>query len=199
MNIPLADSSDEVMVRDVDGAWKILRGGVLYPVSPAPVPVVAQPLEIPTQARIPVQPTIANTPARLVPILVSAPAPTMAGLNKRPMHDIIPPKVLVGPLEELRMSLKDYAVLADSPAQRVQRIKQKIKMLEQEDYGKRLEGMSSWKMSEVFRLYVVLGQESVLSGLSIADTIGKRITAGQPTLSVEDFQAITEMNNELRN
>ena len=97
------------------------------------------------------------------------------------------------------MSLEDYMRSAATPAGRVDRIKEKIALLEKEEYAKKLEGITAWKMSEVFALYVLLGQESVLGSATIEETIAKRKAAGQPALTVEDFQVITELNNEIRN
>jgi len=170
--IPLASSDDEVMVKTTDGAWKILRSG--------------QFIDIPSSA----------------PTVVSArrpPPSAMPSTTKIPVMDIRPPVVVMGPVQELRMSLEDYGRLATTPAQRIAKIKEKIALLEKQEYAKRLEGVTAWKNSEVFALYVLLGQESVLSGTSIEETIAKRKADGKPELSVEDFQALTQLNKELRN
>ncbi len=174
--IPLASSDDEVMVKAPDGTWKILRDGALT--------------DVPTASTAPAQPI---APVR------RAPPSAMPSTTKIPVMDIRPPVVVMGPVQELRMSLEDYGRLATTPAQRIAKIKEKIAILEKQEYAKRLEGVAAWKNSEVFALYVLLGQESVLSGTSIEDTITKRKADGKPSFSVEDFQALTQLNKELRN
>lgn len=175
MTMDLVNQDDEVMVKAADGTWKIFRSGQL-----ADLPIVQVSAQSPAPARRP-------------------PPSAMPSTTKIPVRDIRPPLVVMGPVQELRMSLEDYERLAPSPAQRIAKIKEKIALLEKEEYAKRLEGVAAWKMSEVFALYVLLGQESVLSGTSIEDTIAKRKADSKPSFSVEDFQEITKLNKEIRN
>ncbi len=187
MIIPTISPNDEVLVKDLDGSWKIFTGGQLIPLQPKPA-VVSAPV---TPAATP-SPTI---PPQRIPVaaIVSTPG--------RPvMSDVRAPKPMtIGPVEELRMSLEDYLRSGATAAARADGVRARIKQLEAQDYSKRVEGITSWKRSEVYSLYVVLGQEGVLGNVSIEQSIQKRVSSNQPTLSVEDFQAITRLNNDLRN
>ncbi len=186
-SIPLVNQDDEVMVKAPDGSWKMFRAGQLVDMAPVggpPTLVTPPPIVVPPPVAL-VQRPVVRTPVN--------PGQRVS------VMDITPPHITVGPVQELRTSIEDYMRLAATPAQRVQRIKEKIAILEKEEYAKRLEGIAAWKMSEVFALYVLLGQESVLGGVSIEDTIAKRKAAGAPVITVEDFQEITKLNNEIRN
>ncbi len=178
--IPTIDPNDEVIVKDSDGSWKVFTNGQMVALSQsAPAAVVNAPPIAPPRRPVTITPT------------------TNSGRTM--VSDVMPPRpVVVGPVQELRMSLDDYIRSDATPGDRVGRILTKISELETQDYSKRLEGISAWKTSDVYSLYILLGQESVLSGLGIEDTIAKRKEENKPYLSVEDFQAITGLNNKLR-
>ncbi|MBI5135058.1 hypothetical protein HZA86_02395 [Candidatus Uhrbacteria bacterium] len=193
MLLPTVSPNDEVLVKDVDGAWKIYTGGRLIALeSQSNAKAIATP---PVVALI--VPAVPDTGSAPIPIVRQTVQPQP---GKPVIADIRAPKpIVVGPVEELRMTLEDYLRSGATAGARADGIRSRIKQLEAQDYSKRVEGVTSWKRSEVYSLYVVLGQESVLSGTSLEESINKRKNAGQPTLSVEDFQAITKLNNDLRN
>ncbi|GEM_PF-4026194 len=178
--IPTIDPNEEVIVKDSDGSWKVFTNGQMVSMS----------------GNAPVKKSAPST----VSVSVRRPLPVMPSSNGRTMvADVMPPRpTVVGPVQELRMSVDDYMRSGATPAERVAKILTKIKELEREDYSKRLEGISAWKTSDVYSLYILLGQESVLSSSGIEDSIQKHKSENKPYLSVEDFQAITDLNNKLR-
>lgn len=96
------------------------------------------------------------------------------------------------------MSIADFRGLSDSVEVRLKRIQEKFALLEQESYAKKMEAIGSWRASEVYALYVALGQESIGKGQTIQQAIDARRAVNQPTLSFEEFQAVTSLNRELR-
>lgn len=129
----------------------------------------------------------------------SAPAPRLYSQKKPTVDGIKFAKQLVGPIEELgRMTLIDFRRLAETPTKATAKILEKINLLEKESFAKRLAGIAAWFGSEVNKFYRLLGQASLDRGQSIETVIEERIKAGKPTLSFGEFQAVMELNKNLR-
>ncbi len=108
-------------------------------------------------------------------------------------------KQLVGPVEELgRMTLIDFRRLGETAQDMTDYIREKISLLEQESYAKRLEGIQAWQSNEVNKFYRLLGQASMAQNKSVEGVIDERVKAGKPSLSWDEFQAVMELNKELR-
>lgn len=107
--------------------------------------------------------------------------------------------MLVGPVEELgTMTLINFRRLGETPYKSIAKIKEKIDLLEKDSYTKRLQGIEAWHKSEVNRFYRLLGQESMRQERSIDDIINERLIENKPTLSVEEFNSVMELNRVLR-
>lgn len=120
--------------------------------------------------------------------------------TRRPIVDGIKlTKKLTGPIEELgNMTLIDFRRLAPDPISATNEIKEKVKLLEEESYVRRMEGVDAWMGNEVNKFYRLLGQSSMAEGKSIDDVIKERLISGKPTLSMEEFHAVMQLNSELR-
>ncbi|MFA6918644.1 MAG: hypothetical protein WC244_00825 [Patescibacteria group bacterium] len=120
--------------------------------------------------------------------------------TRRPIVDGIKlAKKLTGPIEELSdMTLIDFRRLASNPVEATRSIREKIKLLQEESYARRIEGINAWFGNEVNRFYRLLGQTSMTEGRSIDDIIKERLVSGKPTLSLEEFDAVMQLNSELR-
>ena len=119
--------------------------------------------------------------------------------DKPRMDDILqPPTRLQGPIEELaNLDLINFHRLGGSPEVVISKIQNKIKLLEQESYTRRQQGINAWRHSPVYKMYVDLGQQSLLSGKPVAELI--KINAGRKDrLTLEEFNAILELNRQLR-
>ena len=120
--------------------------------------------------------------------------------NKPQVNDIIRPKKrLEGPIEELaNLDLINFRRLSDNPENAMKKVKQKIDLLEQESFTKRHQGINAWRHSQVYQVYINLGQESIKQGISVNDVIKKRESSGEEVLTVKEFNAILELNRKLR-
>lgn len=106
---------------------------------------------------------------------------------------------LVGPVEELaNMTLIDFRRYGDKPQERIRKIKEKFDLLEKESYERRIEGVEAWHKSEVNKFYRLLGQSSMKEGKNMEEIINQRLAAGKPTLSVDEFNAVMELNKQIR-
>ncbi|MFA4872230.1 MAG: hypothetical protein WC610_04215 [Patescibacteria group bacterium] len=121
-------------------------------------------------------------------------------LSRKPkLDDVRFARRLVGPTEELgNMTLIDFRRISENPREATKKIKEKIGLLERESYGKRLEGIEAWHGNEVNKFYRLLGQKCLAEARGIEAVINERLNNNKPTLSLEEFNAIMELNRELR-
>lgn len=131
-------------------------------------------------------------------------ASTGATFTPRPsgrpnLDDVKFSKKLMGPIEELgNMTLIDFRRLAPEVTEATAKISEKIKLLEKEYFGKKIEGIDAWNKNEVSKFYRLLGQTAMAEGKSVETVIQERLTAGKPTLSLDEFNAVMELNRSLR-
>lgn len=149
------------------------------PIDPKPAPA-----KVPEKAPLPAGPA------------ANRPAPTA---SPRPqMHDIKPMPKVMGPIEELQfLDVVNFRRLGATPAESVNKIYAKIKLLEKDGYDKMVAGVKAWRQSPTNRLYLRLGQESVAKGILFNDVLAERKKAGQDHLSAEEVQAIIALNGKL--
>ena len=150
----------------------------------------------------------AKKPAGRPPVVQPRPAPRPIqpirqfrppASAKPKIQDVKAVPKLVGPLEELKnMNLVDFHRLSANPQVAAQKIKEQIDLLEEESFAKRLAGIKAWRQSDLYRLYLNIGQEGLGGGRLIKDIIGQRQTAGQPALTEAEFEAVMDLNKSLR-
>jgi hypothetical protein len=152
----------------------------------------------------------------LAKVETSLPKVLRSNLNqtpKKPISDVVSPikevkkpnipvgakNVLMGAVQELQsFDLVGFRRLGSTANERVQKIFDKINLLEQESYTKKAQGIAAWRDSEVYKLYLQLGTESMIAGQEVANFILERQSKNQNTLSIEEFSAISDLNKQLR-
>lgn len=115
------------------------------------------------------------------------------------LDDVKLGKRLMGPIEELEnTTIIDFRRMAADPQAAVNKIKEKIDLLEKDSFNQKMAGIGAWQKSEVSRFYRMLGQASMSEGKNIEDIIKERLMSGKPTLSLDEFHAVMELNRVLR-
>lgn len=115
------------------------------------------------------------------------------------LDDVKLEKKLYGPIDELaNMTIIEFRRLAPEAEVAADKIKEKISLLEKEGFNRRLEGIDAWQKNEVSKFYRLLGQLSMSENKSIEDVIKERLIGGKPTLALEEFNAVMELNRVLR-
>ena len=108
------------------------------------------------------------------------------------------PKVM-GPIDEIKyLDLTAFRRLGGDPFKTAEKIKSKLALLEEESYGKRLEGIKAWRLSPIFKLYLALGGLSISANKPIDVIIEERKLAGGEYLTSDEFKAIMDLNKNLR-
>ncbi|MFH1662108.1 MAG: hypothetical protein ABIA02_03360 [Candidatus Falkowbacteria bacterium] len=125
--------------------------------------------------------------------------------GKIKMEDVKPviekkftPKVM-GPVDELGyMDLTNFRRIDINPKKTSEKIKETIKLLEEESYTKRLDGIKAWRNSPVNKIYLEMGQESIGEAKPISAIIETRGREGKEFLKEDEFNAVADLNKELR-
>lgn len=119
--------------------------------------------------------------------------------GKADVKDIAYKPRLVGPIDELRtLTLVDFRRLSRDPQVAVDKIHSKVELLGEESFEKKIKGVLAWRASEVNGLYTALLNESIKTGVPIKEIIGARASRKENTLTMEEFQAIMNLNRQLR-
>jgi hypothetical protein len=115
------------------------------------------------------------------------------------MDDVKYVPKLTGPVDELKeLNLEDFRRLGPDAEVRTKKIQDKVSFLEQDNYSQRLDGIKAWRQSPVNKLYLSMGQDSITQNQSINAIIKARMNEGSQVLSQEEFNAIMELNKNLR-
>jgi hypothetical protein len=116
--------------------------------------------------------------------------------NKIKMEDVEYKKILTGPIDELQqMNLIDFRRLDDDPAKAVEKIEDKLKFLEEDSYAKRLAGIKAWRISPLNKMYLDVGQESIMQKKSVIKIIQSK---KNNFLTEQEFSAIMDLNKNIK-
>jgi hypothetical protein len=63
---------------------------------------------------------------------------------------------------------------------------------------KRLAGIKAWQESEVVKIYLEISRDCLSKGASADQIISLRASSGKPTLTMEEYKAVLELNKFLR-
>lgn len=126
---------------------------------------------------------------------------------RRPAENIRKPRLddvkfvprVMGPIDELKyLDLTNFRRLDNDPVKATEKIKKKISLLEEENYAKRLEGIKAWRISPINKIYLQMGHDSISENKPINVIIEERKQKKSDCLEYAEFEAIMDMNKELR-
>ena len=173
----------------------------IAPAMPTP-PVVAEPTATaPSAAPSPIIPKPQPAQTIAEPTIV-VPVDRRATDNKTGnirMDDVrFTPKTLT-PIDELaNINLKRFRYLGHNPEEQAQKVKDKLDMLGEYGYSKRLQGISAWRQSPLNRLYLQTGQHSIESGRSAEQLLAEQLGQDPDSLTFGEFVAIMKLNQQIR-
>lgn len=105
---------------------------------------------------------------------------------------------VTGPVDELKyMDLVNFHRLSKDPNEAFEKISQKLKVLENIDYSKMLEGIKAWRQSPVNRLYLRIFSKASDDGISVDRVIENLKSSNQEYLSKEEIDALIKFNKTL--
>lgn len=119
--------------------------------------------------------------------------------GKADVKDIAYKPRLVGPIDELRtLTLVDFRRLSRDSQVAVDKIHSKVELLGEESFEKKTKGILAWRASEINQLYNGLLNESIKTGVPIREILATRASHKETSLTMEEFQAIMNLNRQLR-
>lgn len=106
-------------------------------------------------------------------------------------------KQVLGPVDELgQMDLKEFRNLGESVKESVEKIAQKLEILEDESLEVKARGLNAWRHSPIYQKYLELGRNSIESRKSVEGYI-QDLGKDQNNLTFEEFEAIADLNQKL--
>jgi hypothetical protein len=101
---------------------------------------------------------------------------------------------LFGPIEELAdLKIADFRRLSKDPNEAVNKIIGKLDLLEDESIIKRVEGIKALKQSPLYKDYADIMNQAIKQGRSPEEIIKQN-----PTINMEEFKAIVDLNKNLK-
>lgn len=122
-----------------------------------------------------------------------------AKMNDNQIMDVKRGNKLYGPVEELAgLNLENFRRLGKSPSDRTSKIMAKINLLTHDSLVRRSAGIKAWKQSNLYKVYLAIGQASMEHNLDVKNIIDEYQNQGKDIISIEEFEAITDLNKQLR-
>lgn len=169
---------------------------VVTPPRPAPIPSPRQRPNAASTTPVSATKRIAQSTVRLTQA-----RPTV-GAGSR-IADIRGPRErrpkTMGPVDELRaLTLDEFRSGGANTDTAVMKLKERFGALGREAYALRVQGMLGWRASPLYHLYLSVGSESMNARQPIRTVVQNRSQRGEPTLTVDEFHAIADLNRSLR-
>ena len=109
------------------------------------------------------------------------------------------PSKLTGPLEEIeQISLRDLRRFTQNHQGFADRTMERIKILENESFEKRMMGIAAWRKSLLYQQYLNVIQNSLERNISIPEMIGAVTEAESQNMSLREWQTVNRLNRELK-
>ena len=119
--------------------------------------------------------------------------------GKVSMDDVQREFKLVGPVDELgNLSLTNFRRLGEDSQERAAKILLRIEKLGHESLARKASGIKAWRRSPLYKLYLAIGQSSMDGDLGIKEVISQLGVQGREVLTMEEFEAISDLNKKLR-
>ncbi len=171
------------------------------------------PIMDPAHELAPVVPSVVKTPEPARTIIKEAVA--AKAINKTALKTIInyktsasgkvrmddirfTPQVL-SPIDELRyMTVKTFRRLNPDPTKATEKIKEKLELLGQSEYGKKIEGIVAWQRSPLSQLYISLCRRALEEGKPVVDILKNELKNQPESLKPDELSAIIALNRSLK-
>ena len=115
------------------------------------------------------------------------------------MSDVKKDYRLYGPVEELgSLDLETFRRLDATTAEIIEKVIKKVESLIHESLSKKAAGIKAWRSSPLYKMYLAVGQASMEHRISVAEIINQYHNSGKEILTLEEFEAITDINRRLR-
>ncbi len=113
--------------------------------------------------------------------------------------EVKPASRLVGPLDEIEQtSLRDLRRFKDQPNAFIDRMKERVHLLEEESFEKRVQALNAWRKSPLFQQYLEVVRTALERNVSIPEMVGSIDETQSSFMSLHEWQTINHLNRELK-
>ena len=114
------------------------------------------------------------------------------------MTDVSRPMVAYGPAGEMQsLTVVEFRRLGQGAGESTRRLLDKIEHWKEESFKIWSDAVAGWRKSEVHRLYLEMGRQSLETNIPIRDIIQQRARQNLPYLSEHEFNIIADFNRQL--
>lgn len=161
------------------------------PVPAKPSGIEAKPMSAPAAVQM-ARPEVKVSKAT-AELMASAP------IQKPRMEDVkVASPRLMGPVQELRgLTLSEFRRIAKDPEIALQKIVQKVEILGQESFERRIEGIKAFQESGLQKSYMSLVGESFRTGRAITELAEAKRAKGEDVPSPAELSAVISLNSKL--
>ncbi len=118
--------------------------------------------------------------------------------NKPRLDDIKVVDRFMGPVDELKnIDLIDFRRLGKTCDDRINKIKDKLNLLEADSYDKMILGIEAWRKNPLNILYRNITIDSINKSIPITEVIAQREKNDQDTLNLEELHSLIAFNREI--
>lgn len=96
------------------------------------------------------------------------------------------------------MTIVDFRRLSADPSEACRKITDKLDVLAEHSYARRIEGVIAWRESELYKKYLDIINASFSGGKPIQAIIAEEVAANRPSLTEREVHAIMDLNRQLK-
>ncbi len=126
-------------------------------------------------------------PVTIEPVKVSA-----------PIRAARPAKVMSRIDELAAMTVEEFRQLDADPRVRAAKVLQRINNLAKESLARKAQGMAAWRTSQVYQTYLTMGHHGLEHSRNLSQIVQELQQENKPYLTAEEFEAMTDLNKQLR-
>lgn len=105
----------------------------------------------------------------------------------------------MGPAGEMSsMTLVEFRRLGQGATDTAKRLLEKFDHYQKESFALWAQALAGWRQSEVYRVYLDMGRQSLDQGVPMTEVVKQRAASGQPYLSEHEFMTIADLNRRLQ-
>lgn len=168
---------------------------------PPPPAVVPKASPAPEAISVPVpKVSVPQKPKTMARPVISKPAPSQPSpMTKSKVEDVRPvTRQLTGPLEELQyMTIEDFRRLGRDENEIKDEVMERIMLLNEESFVRKIQGIKAWKSSPVFKTYLLLSLRGIREKKTVEQLIEENQRQNIETLTISEYEAISDLNQKL--
>jgi hypothetical protein len=184
------------VIERVTAQWQT-QAAALVAKKPEQAPT-AEPVKAPPSGKA--ETSVAKPAAPPKPVAPKLSPQSVPAAPGRPrVEDVKFARKLAGPHEELAaLTLVEFRRLSTDPKEAIMKIKDKIDLLEEQGYEKKIQAIKAWRESPLNVMNLALARDALISGRSIQQIIEEKRKKGEDTLTPDEVKALGSLNAELR-